>query len=101
VGRSLCVHVMISELKLRLSRRTGRHKPEYVRLTLAAMQTAIFFYRNGADSEPLLWCSHERKQHDEPEPTRPAGSSAGPEARSATRGRLETGPAEPGSWQGQ
>jgi hypothetical protein len=37
---------MISELKLSLSRdATGRYKPEYVRLTLAAMQTAIFFYR--------------------------------------------------------
>jgi len=35
---------MISELKLGLSRdATNRHKPEYVRLTLAAMQTAIVF----------------------------------------------------------
>src|ERR1700679_714570 len=55
VGRSLCVHVMISELTLRLSRdATGRHKPEYVGLASAAMQAAIFFYLNGADSEPLL-----------------------------------------------
>jgi hypothetical protein len=36
VGRSLCVHVMISELKLRLSRDAiVRYKPEYVRRTLA------------------------------------------------------------------
>src|ERR1700682_4421951 len=39
--------------------------------------------RNDADSDPLFACSHERKHHDEPKPTRSAEPSAGSEAQSA------------------
>src|ERR1017187_7415093 len=53
------------------------------------------------DSGPLYWRSHERKQHDEPEPTRPAEPDTGSEPRPAARRWSETRPAEPGSRQGR
>src|ERR1700680_1205132 len=106
VGRSLSVHMMISELKRMLSGGAIDQwgmQPDYVRLRVTKSRRCelpLLFFRNGADPEPLSRCFHERKQHDEPKPTRPAESSAGSEARSATRRRPETGPAESGPRQG-
>src|ERR1035437_9572952 len=61
----------------------------------------VSLFGTNPNSEPLYWCSHERKQHDEPEPTRPAEPDTGPEPRPAARRWSETRPAEPGSRQGR
>src|ERR1035437_2048765 len=60
----------------------------------------VSLFGTNPNSEPLYWCSHERKQHDEPKPTRHAEPDTGSEPRPAARRRSETRPAEPGSRQG-
>src|ERR1035437_7550476 len=61
----------------------------------------VSLFGTNPNSEPLYWCSHERKQHDEQKPTRPAEPDTGSEPRPAARRRSETRPAEPGSRQGR
>jgi len=81
--------------------------PEYVGLASAAMQAAIFFYRNGADSEPLLCVpmkgNNMTNQNQPGQPNQAPGQKPGhqqgggskPDQQSQAPGKDNRNPKEP------